>query len=82
MSRGIEPTERLYEMLLRFLLMSQSEELSDEKERREERLKELEEDDGVTVVEWRFVLFFLSLAFVSEVSELDVKARDLRPLGR
>jgi hypothetical protein len=50
MSRGTEATERLYEMLLRFLLMSQSEELSDEKERREERLKELEED-GVTVVE-------------------------------
>lgn len=80
MSRGTEATERLYEMLLRFLLITQSEELSDEKERREERLKELE--DGVTVVEWRFVLFFLSLAFVSEVSEPDVKARDLRPLGR
>jgi hypothetical protein len=80
MSRGTEATERLYEMLLRFLLMSQSEELSDEKERREERLKELE--DGATVVEWRFVLFFLSLAFVSEAPEPDVKARDLRPLGR
>jgi Ca2+/H+ antiporter len=75
----MEATERLYEMLLRFLLLSRSEVLSDEMERREARLKEPEEDD--VTVEWRFVLLLVTLAFVSEVSELDVKARDLKPLG-
>jgi len=62
-------------MLLRFLLRSQ--ELSDEKDE-ERRLKEPVEE-GAVVTEWRIVL--LALMSVA-ASELEAKARDLRPLCR